>query len=58
MTQCVSDSNPHDDEPDVVEEAEKWLKRHPDKGDRYKGCYEHYPRVIIEGLLEYIEENV
>jgi hypothetical protein len=27
MIQCVSDWNPSDDEPDFVEEAEKWLKQ-------------------------------
>lgn len=61
MIQCVSDSNPYDDEPDPIQEAEAWLKQHPE-GDRIyveiKLCNEAHARDVIQGLLDYIEENV
>ncbi len=74
MIQCVSDSNPHDDQPDWVELGEKLILRHTH-------TY-HLPRTgllamlrkatgeperptefdnaldIIQGLIEYVEEGM
>jgi hypothetical protein len=72
MIQCVSDSNPYDDEPDFVEIGEIFIKRHTYTGPRTgligllrKATGQaQYPTPldeacdIIQGLLEYIEENV
>lgn len=60
MIQCVSDSNPYDDEPDVIEEAETWLNKEDHKEDPTGDavCHLNYARQVIEGLLDYIEENV
>lgn len=56
MIQCISDSNPYDDEPDVVEEAESWLSQHPEE------CIEDsendWARFVIEGLLGYIKDEI
>jgi hypothetical protein len=58
MIQCVSDWNPADNEPDVIEEAEAWLKRHPEDESGLATCNLEYARCVIEGLLEYIDDNV
>ena len=57
MIQCVSDSNPYDDEPDPVEEAEFWLALHPEN-DRDATCNLIHVKSIVEMLLAFIEENV
>ena len=56
MVQCVSDSNPYDDEPDVIEEAEYWLKHHP----ATEGCESEllHTRMVIENLLGFIKEEI
>ena len=57
MIQCVSDSNPYDDEPDPIEEAENWLKEHPDEpGSRV--CSIRQTRMVIEMLLAYIDDEI
>ena len=59
MIQCVSDSNPYDDEPDPIEEAERWLSCHPD--DITKSPEEsesQWARSVIEMLLAYIEDEI
>ena len=50
-------ASPYDDEPDFVEEAEKWMKRHAD--------FEMSPNEderdlwwMIKGLCDYIEEYI
>ena len=58
MIQCVSDSNPYDDEPDVVEEAEAWLKRYPEDDPRVVACSVHDARNVIEGLLDFIKDEI
>lgn len=72
MRQCVSDSNPYDDEPDWIEIAESFVKRHTYTGPRTgligllrraTGKAEHPTTLdnaldIIQGLLEYIEEEL
>jgi hypothetical protein len=60
MIQCVSDSNPFDDEPDFVEEAEKWMKQNPacaemDPDSSFGFMHEAF--WIIKGLCDYIEEE-
>ena len=55
-------ASPYDDEPDPIEEGRRFLKRHKDDvelgtsemtfGDLVCAYY------IIEGLLDYIDENV
>lgn len=57
MIQCVSDHNPYDDEPDPIEEAERWLKRHPEDAPSHS-CDVGWARAVIECLLEFVEENV
>ena len=59
MIQCVSDHNPYDDEPDPIEEAETWLKRHPEdktKDPEYDETM--YARTVIEMLLAFIEDEI
>jgi hypothetical protein len=58
MIQCVSDHTPYDDEPDVIEEAEAWLKRHPENPDYRETCQTNYAREVIEGLLEFIKDEI
>lgn len=57
MTWCVSNHTPYDDDPDVVEEAEKFLKQHQegqlsliDKRDI------NWAAKIIEYLLDELDE--
>lgn len=70
MIQCVSDSNPYDEEPDPIEEAQAWLKRHSevpydpktwgrsDVDSKPIHIIEaDYARSVIEGLLELIKEE-
>lgn len=57
MIQCVSDHNPYDDEPDPIEEAEKWLKQHDD--EQYAHDREQmWARAVIECLLAFIEDEI
>ena len=59
MIQCVSDSNPYDDEPDVIEEAENWLKTYSDECDHdLQRCSQAHARSVIEMLLAYIKEEI
>lgn len=65
MIQCISDSNPYDDEPDVVEEAEKWLEHNkvtvwPDDADfiQEDTCNTAWARRVVEGLLGYIKDEI
>ena len=58
MIKCVIDSNPYDDEPDVIEEGEAWLRRHEEDDRNLATCNLNYARAVIEGLMEYIEDNV
>jgi hypothetical protein len=57
MIQCVSDHTPYDNEPDPIEEAERWLKRHPEDAPSHS-CDVGWARAVIECLLEFVEENV
>ena len=50
------DETPYDNEPDWVEMAELWLKRHKNQVGKRQGFDELY--VMIEGLIDYIEENI
>ena len=59
MIQCVSDHNPYDDEPDPIEEAEAWLKRHPEDNTKSPEDSEtDYARAVIEALLAYIDDEI
>jgi hypothetical protein len=57
-------ASPYDDEPDPIDDGEKWLKRH-EQIDRM-GVDAFYPHGqemfdayhIIKGLLDYIGENI
>ena len=50
-------ASPYDDEPDFVEEAEKWLKRNAtDAESEDEETSDHW--WMIKGLLDYIEGNV
>ena len=50
-------ASPYDDEPDCIEEAEKWLKKFKLSADSNDpGVRHHY--WMIQSLVEYIEENV
>ena len=48
-------ASPYDDEPDPIEEAESWLKRHPESG---VACSTQHARTVIEMLLAYIKEEI
>lgn len=56
MIQCVSDSNPYDDEPDVIEEAESWLSLHTALYGQ--DSEEEWAKFVIEGLLGYIKDEI
>lgn len=60
MIQCVSDSNPYDDEPDPIQEAETWLLQEDHKEDPNVDlvCNTMYARTVIEMLLSYIYEEI
>ena len=59
MIQCVSDSNPYDDEPDPIEEAESWLKQHPEDNTKSPDDSEtEWARAVIECLLDYIADEI
>ena len=59
MIQCVSDHNPYDDEPDPIEEAEAWLKHHPDDPTISPETSEtQWARCVIEALLGYIDDEI
>jgi len=50
-------ASPYDDELDVVEEAESWLKKHPNpqQGERCGALWAH---TVIEMLLGFIEDEI
>ena len=51
--------NPNDDEPDVIEEAEAWLKRYSeDNKPNAVACSVQDARSVIEGLLGYIKDEI
>ena len=56
MIQCISDSNPYDDEPDPIEEGEAWLSQHTDQYDQDSEL--EWAHSVIEGLLEYIKDEI
>lgn len=50
-------ASPYDDEPDVLEEADKFLRRYKPTQDELKDRFQEAYQLIND-LLEYIEENV
>lgn len=50
-------ASPYDDEPDVLEEADKFLRRYKPTQDELEDPFQEAYQLIND-LLEYIEENV
>lgn len=46
-------ASPYDNDPDWVEEGEKYIKRHPPQNEQ-----EAEVIAIIEGLMDFIEKNI
>lgn len=53
MSFCPSNHTPWDDEPDPVEEAERWLEEYPEE-ETDQDSRLSWARGIIEGLLDCI----
>ncbi len=65
MIQCNTFlTTPFDDEPDPIQEAEIWLKRHPEATGNHLDsvhlieCKTVYARTVIEMLLAYIKDEI
>ena len=48
-------ASPYDDEPDPIEEAEHWLKQHPEERI---ACSVQHARAVIEALLGFINDEL
>lgn len=59
MIQCVSDSNPYDDEPDAIEEAESWLSQNQfNLKDQEAEEARLWAEAVIQGLLEFCKDEL
>ena len=58
MIECISNHTPYDDEPDPLEEAERWLKRNPEDPTNLAQCHLNYAHTVISMLLAYVKDEI
>jgi hypothetical protein len=51
-------ASPYDDEPDPIEEGERWLASHPEDPSGQLTGDVNYARTVIEMLLAFINDEI